>query len=110
MAYLAEKEEILWIVFSFSQIVFMTTPITITGKRQWREGKYHYMECYCNEYRIANRWEEVEDEFSKSYIVKSLKNTCKLIKLFGDPEYRNGVLSAKDRKAFIECELPEWDL
>jgi hypothetical protein len=83
--------------------------VTITGKRKWKEGKFQYMECYCNGHRLFDRWEgggrDIED---------GMKNTCKLIKLFGLSGYENYYKNSSEerRKVHIavhECELPEWD-
>lgn len=93
----------------------MPTIIKITGKKRYEKDKYIYHECLCNGIQLGMRYEKTEDSkriaWDDKHCIQALKNSCKMMKLFGDPQYKNCILygSPEELKMFRECDLPEWD-
>ena len=83
----------------------MTMNICITRKRRWSANGFEHMECYCNEQRVATRWKGSDETDA----IEGIKNTCKLIKCFGDPCYKMGHISSEEYEKVAKMELPEWN-
>lgn len=93
--------------------------VTITGKRQWKDGYKTRYECYCNGVRVCDFIDKTPGRLdygeTEEDMINRVKLTCKLIKFMGNnalEEYNKIPLKDlhKINVAVRECDLPEWDV
>ena len=84
--------------------------IKITDHRRWEENGYQYQECYVNGIPLKGRYPLHKGKRSENEkcMKRCIMNTCKMIKLFGDPLYKLGHLSEEEFESFRTTSLPEW--